>query len=358
MNRKTRPDYKFFISYRRGDNQDFVEHIRSWFAWHYGPDNVFMDFTSIKPGTPFPKKLREEIQRCDALLAIIGPTWLSRILEDPFRDDDWVRIEIGEAIKKKKLVIPIYIKTPPDIEPSKLPPELRGLPILQGARFDSGQNLLDRIEDTMDSIDAQLATRALRKKNLMRMDEISPAPGIALGYYINFVRPVVNQLVILNDDARAEASGVKISVGETEIKMHHRPVKISLIIPPRIDLLKQESLEATRKILRQAAIHSPDFRRPFGLYAHESTHGYELIDFPTTITVLEYWLEKRLEREGGKSKERKAQKLEVEELRYFEESLKYWIEDQPDPFFRNCVQVKPFNPDDPEFRWLSELWGQ
>ena len=81
--------YRLFISYRRGDNTDFVEHIHSWFAWRFA--NVFMDFASIPGGADYGKTIRDEIAKCDAMLVVIGPTWMDRIREDPYNDDDWVR---------------------------------------------------------------------------------------------------------------------------------------------------------------------------------------------------------------------------------------------------------------------------
>jgi hypothetical protein len=73
-----------------------------------------MDVDSISLGTDFVKVLGEEVAKCDALLALIGPGWLdardengNRRLENPY---DFVRIEIATALKRDIPVIPILLE--------------------------------------------------------------------------------------------------------------------------------------------------------------------------------------------------------------------------------------------------------
>ena len=73
MAARAKSKYRIFISYRRQDEPDFVHHIYSWMVWHYGRDNVFMDFRAYRPAQTSRAGSREEIKNCDALLAIIGP---------------------------------------------------------------------------------------------------------------------------------------------------------------------------------------------------------------------------------------------------------------------------------------------
>jgi hypothetical protein len=39
-------------------------------------DHVFMDVDSIEPGTNFPKILKNWVEQCEVLLALIGPGWI------------------------------------------------------------------------------------------------------------------------------------------------------------------------------------------------------------------------------------------------------------------------------------------
>jgi hypothetical protein len=353
MNKKTKTTYRFFICYRHEDNQDFVEHIRSWFTWRYGRTNVFMDYHSIPVGVDWHERILQEIKRCDALIIIIGPDWLNRILRDPFRDDDPVRIEITEAFNQKKMVYPIYIKGAGVPVRDKLPSELRGILGIQPEFLDSGKDLPDRIEALLESINDQLNERASRKKEIQKLDDISYAPGLALAYYHNFLKTIGDQLVAFNDNSHREASSIKVSIDNKQVDTH-LPLKINVVIPPRPAFLKPKSLEGIKDTLSQAEIESP--RRKFNLYARKVNDEYVLIDFPTIITALEHWLQRKLEEEELNPQSEEAKRLELEELRHFEKSLNYWIDDQSnDPSFRSCIQVMQFEPGDPQFDWLSDL---
>jgi len=355
MPEKNNP-YKFFISYRRNDYPDIVEHIRSWFSWRYGRTNVFMDFDSIPVGVPFPDHIKEQIRACDVILVIISPSWLQRILDDPFREDDWVRIEIGEALNLQKLVIPIYIKgaTVPEIK--KLPFELRGMLNIQGAWLDSGLNFIDRIESAMSSIENLLETKYSRRKEIRRMEEISPAAGLALGYYVNFVKLLGSQIVLLNDKSRKETSSIQLSINGITTE-DDRLVKMSIIIPSSISLLRPDLLMTSRKTLTQAEIQSKNLGRPLSLYAHISEEVYELIDFPTTVAVLAHWIKRKLEDEGLNPESAKASELEEDELDRFTKALTYFIDDHSnDPLFKNYVQAIRYTREDPKFKWLSDIW--
>src|SRR6478752_163382 len=85
-----------FISYRRGDSGLAAGRLRDALIHHFGANQVFRDRDSITPGERFPPRVESELSSCDALLAVIGSTWLAvkdetgqRRLDDP---DDWVRL--------------------------------------------------------------------------------------------------------------------------------------------------------------------------------------------------------------------------------------------------------------------------
>ena len=100
-----------FISYRRDDvpaNARLVyERLREWF----GENNSFMDVEQIALGDDWKHVRDQRVTRCDALLTVIGPHWLTvassdgrRRLDDP---EDFVRWEIREALTRRKRVIPV-----------------------------------------------------------------------------------------------------------------------------------------------------------------------------------------------------------------------------------------------------------
>ncbi len=340
--------FRFFINYRRRDNADFVEHIRSWFAWHFGRPNVFMDFDSIPAGADFPEFIRQEVRRCDALLAIIGPEWVKAIREKPHFEKDWVRIEIREALERNKLVVPICIKGATMPVEDDLPAYLRGLLTLQAAEIESGPRFAHDIELAMSSIQERLEARQERKARFDKADANPPAAGLALGYYMNFVRTVGTQL--------GEAGQLKI--GDKTLDLETQPVRLQIVIPHRLELLRPETLAAARRPLEQATLESKTLGRPLTLRCRPDSEGWLLVDFPATAAAIENWLQRRLSQEAVRPESDEARKLEEQQLDEFESVLRYWIDDQANvPAFRKRVQVVRFKQTDPGLDWLAQAWG-
>jgi ABC-type lipopolysaccharide export system ATPase subunit len=105
---------KIFINYRRGDDPGFAQALFQQLAGRFDHRQLFMDVEGrINPGDDYDRVLREQVERCDVLLAVIGPRWLTasdekgaRRLENP---GDWVRIEIVAALEAGKQVIPVLV---------------------------------------------------------------------------------------------------------------------------------------------------------------------------------------------------------------------------------------------------------
>ena len=89
----------------------------------YGQGQVFVDIDAIPFGMDFRDHLRGVLDRCDILVAIIGPYWLGPTAGRPriFNPADWVRIEIETALANGTPIIPVLIDRAPMPEPSDLP---------------------------------------------------------------------------------------------------------------------------------------------------------------------------------------------------------------------------------------------
>lgn len=125
-----------FISYRRHDSAGYSGRVHDRLQREFRHNLLFMDVDSIPLGTNFIKVLGEEIAKCDALLAVIGPGWLDardenghRRLENP---DDFVRIEIGTALKRGIRVIPILLEGTQVPKADQLPDDLKELAVRNG----------------------------------------------------------------------------------------------------------------------------------------------------------------------------------------------------------------------------------
>ncbi len=81
--------HKVFISYRRGDAAGHAGRVSDRLSDELGQDALFMDVDGIPLGSDFVKVLREEVGRCQVLLALIGGAWLdARDAQGKWRLDD------------------------------------------------------------------------------------------------------------------------------------------------------------------------------------------------------------------------------------------------------------------------------
>ena len=68
----------------------------------------------------------------------------------------------------------------------------------QKAVLESGEGFMDSMQRLLNSLDRTLAVQVPRRREADTLDAVSPASGLALGYYINFLRPVLRSLTELN----------------------------------------------------------------------------------------------------------------------------------------------------------------
>jgi formylglycine-generating enzyme required for sulfatase activity len=127
---------KVFISYRRDAAAGHAGRVHDRLEREFGADLLFMDVDAIPLGRDFTKVLREEVARCDVLLALIGPNWLNvrdeegkRRLDNPA---DFLRIEIATALQRDIPVIPILLDGARMPKANQLPKDLKGLSVRHG----------------------------------------------------------------------------------------------------------------------------------------------------------------------------------------------------------------------------------
>jgi formylglycine-generating enzyme required for sulfatase activity len=135
---------KVFISYRRDDSAGHAGRVHDRLEREFGPDLLFMDVDAIPLGVNFIKVLREEVAKCDVLLALIGPNWLNRRLDNP---SDFLRIEIATALQRDIPVIPILLDGARMPKAAQLPKDLEELAVRNGLdiRHASFRSDMDRL---------------------------------------------------------------------------------------------------------------------------------------------------------------------------------------------------------------------
>jgi hypothetical protein len=162
---------KIYISYRRSDSQDFTGRIYDRLVAHFGFGSIFIDVDSIPIGKEFQQVIREEIAQCDVLIAVIGQTWSKAAdshgrvrLREP---QDFVRIEIEEAFKLGKPVIPLLVGDASMPGPDELPHSIWELNYRHAARVRSGPDFhsdLDRLIQSVEHLVSRIQeTRPIPK---------------------------------------------------------------------------------------------------------------------------------------------------------------------------------------------------
>ena len=140
-----------FISYRRDDSAGHAGRVMDRLEHEFGRDHLFMDVDSIPLGMDFVKILREEVGKCDVLLAVIGPRWFDARDDDGNRrldiPNDFVRIEIAAALQRNISVIPILLDGARIPKADQLPDDLKGLASRNGldVRHASFRSDVDRL---------------------------------------------------------------------------------------------------------------------------------------------------------------------------------------------------------------------
>jgi hypothetical protein len=120
-----------YISYRRDDAAGYAGRLYDGLAQALGANAVFMDVESIEIGVDFRVALSRRVAEANVMLILIGPEWLAsrdaggrRRIDDP---NDFVRIEIAQALIHERSVIPLLIDGATMPRPDEVPTELRPL---------------------------------------------------------------------------------------------------------------------------------------------------------------------------------------------------------------------------------------
>jgi hypothetical protein len=124
---------EIFINYRRIDTMEAGGHLYADLSRMFGKSAVFMDSRgrNVPWGADWDRALKDGLENCEVLVALIGPQWTFcerspgiRALDVP---DDWVRNEIATALRRSKKVLPVLIRRDQPPPESELPTELKEL---------------------------------------------------------------------------------------------------------------------------------------------------------------------------------------------------------------------------------------
>lgn len=114
-----------FISYQRSDDSVVPKLVRDALTSRIRRRAAaFLDIDSIPPGFDFVEVIRDALDRCSTLLAMIGPHWDPKRLWNPA---DYVRLELLTARELGKPIVPVPHSGANLPTADELPAELRFL---------------------------------------------------------------------------------------------------------------------------------------------------------------------------------------------------------------------------------------
>src|SRR5688572_29653901 len=99
-----------FVSYRRADSAGYagrlVDNLKSQFG-----DQVFFDVDSIRPGANFRDVIGGTLQKCGAVVLLIGRRWIERNESSPAFGDpnDVITQEVQSTLDLKIPIVPVLV---------------------------------------------------------------------------------------------------------------------------------------------------------------------------------------------------------------------------------------------------------
>jgi hypothetical protein len=172
-----------FLCYRREDTSTWALLLHKALTQDFG-QTVFMDIDSLQPGVNWVQTIDDTLNRCDAVLVLIGPRW-SDIKNDSGRrrlvdQKDPVRLEIKTALERGIPVVPVFLDGASMPEARKLPKALSSLSAQNGVTISTAR-WMDDVSRLVQGLAPALGRQAVPAgdTDVMRGQEVAEeeAPG-------------------------------------------------------------------------------------------------------------------------------------------------------------------------------------
>ena len=150
---------RVFLSYRRADAEAEARSIEQRLRQMPDIKHVFLDHETIPKGRDFVEAIHQAIRKSGVVLVLIGDRWrgidpeTGRARLD--EETDFVRLEVAEALRSGKHVIPVLLNDTWMPGPDVLPEDLQPLSRLNAARI----RMEDFEEDVDDLLDVMFGAR-------------------------------------------------------------------------------------------------------------------------------------------------------------------------------------------------------
>lgn len=191
-----------FISYRRADTKSLTHSLYKDLCREFSEQQIFMDVDDIQPGTDFAAEINRKLKNTDAMIVMIGPQWISLENKDGqrrlFEPNDFVRIEIEQALKKRLRVFPVLVDNAIMPSAHELPESIKSLSRLHALSLNSKdfnyqqhqiQQIIKSLAPVLDPKNQRQSVLPLPKKKtfLQKVIRVFLWTGIILGSIIGLL---------------------------------------------------------------------------------------------------------------------------------------------------------------------------
>jgi hypothetical protein len=159
-------DLRVYVSFRSGRDEQPGLRVLDALRARFGPDALLAPLDASLPPEDSARQLNDRLDRCDVLIAVIGPDWLAGLATSI------ARREIAAALLKDHLVIvPVVVRAGRVPVRAELPADVRGLAEWREAEL---------TDDRWDA-DADALMSAVEKKAALAVElrsALAPAAGV------------------------------------------------------------------------------------------------------------------------------------------------------------------------------------
>ncbi len=124
--------FDIFISYRREGGFEVAKHIKDLLT--RDGYSVSFDMDNLMNGD-FNKELLKRIAECEDFILILDANVFKGTIEGRAKQKDWLRVELSEALKQDKNVIPVMLDGFTDF-PDNLPQDIAAVRFKNGPKYD------------------------------------------------------------------------------------------------------------------------------------------------------------------------------------------------------------------------------
>ena len=176
---------RIFISYRREDSVVHAKLIHNELVARFGAANVFMDIADIAYGDDFKRRIDEQLDGCEVVVAVIGPVW-ARELAARLESTDYLRYELAAALSRHIRLIPVLVAGAKPPSPQDLPPDLAGLATINALALEErglNRSVIGLVEAIRGSSLEDEAAELRRERRVQRLARIGGL-GIGLAVFL------------------------------------------------------------------------------------------------------------------------------------------------------------------------------